>query len=71
MIRRVLKWGTLAGLIMLVAASAYFMYLYRQVRDHAERDEGECGERWKSDHGVAFSQGREPAQIAWSGVSVQ
>lgn len=44
MIRRVLKWGTLAGLIMLVAASAYFMYLYRQVRDHAVRDEARPAE---------------------------
>jgi len=43
-IRRVLKWGTLAGLIMLVAASAYFMYLYRQVRDHAVRDEARPAE---------------------------
>jgi uncharacterized SAM-binding protein YcdF (DUF218 family) len=43
-IARVLKLGTLAIVIMLVAASAYFLYLYRQVRDHAVRDEARPAE---------------------------
>jgi uncharacterized SAM-binding protein YcdF (DUF218 family) len=43
-IRRALKWGTLAIAIALVTASVYFMYLYRQVRDHAVRDEAQPAE---------------------------
>lgn len=39
MIRRVFKWGTLAGILLLIALSAYWTYLYRQIRDSAIRDE--------------------------------
>jgi uncharacterized SAM-binding protein YcdF (DUF218 family) len=36
---KVIKWGTLFGLVTLLAVLAYFAYLYRQIRDFAVRDE--------------------------------
>lgn len=41
MIRRAFKWGTLAGVILLIALSVYWTYLYRQIRDSAVRDEAQ------------------------------
>src|SRR5438477_9973546 len=41
MIPRVVKWGTLLGLIVLITISAYSAYLYRQIRDSAVRDEAQ------------------------------
>src|SRR5881397_3492836 len=41
MIPRVLKWGMLAGIIVLITISFYFAYLYRQIRDSAVRDEAQ------------------------------
>src|SRR5881397_3583760 len=41
MIPRVLKWGMLAGIIVLITISFYFAYLYRQIRDSAIRDEAQ------------------------------
>ena len=39
MIRRLFKWGSLAGLIFLLGVTIYGSYLYRQIRDSAVRDE--------------------------------
>lgn len=39
MIPRVFKWGTLAGIVVVVTISIYFTYLYREIRDFAVRDE--------------------------------
>lgn len=39
MIPRVFKWGTLLGIAAVLAMSAYGVYLYRQIRDYAVRDE--------------------------------
>src|SRR5262245_33691020 len=39
MIVRLIKWGTLLGLAVLVAFSMYFTYLYREIRHAAIRDE--------------------------------
>ena len=41
MIPRVVKWGTLLGIIVLITISLYFSYLYRQIRDSAVRDEAQ------------------------------
>jgi len=39
MIPRVFKWGTLIGILAVIAISVYGIYLYRQIRDSAARDE--------------------------------
>lgn len=39
MIRRAFKWGTLVGILLLIAVAAYWTYLYSQIRDSAIRDE--------------------------------
>lgn len=39
MIPRVFKWGTLAGLAVIVTILIYGTYLYGQIRDYAVRDE--------------------------------
>ena len=39
MIRRVFKWGTLFGLVTLIACCVYFVYIYGQIRECAVRDE--------------------------------
>ncbi len=44
MIARVIKWGTLVGLLALIAILIYFTYLYRQIRDFAGRDEARVAE---------------------------
>ena len=41
MIVRLLKWGTVLGLIAAIVVGIYFTYLYRQVRDSATRDEAQ------------------------------
>jgi uncharacterized SAM-binding protein YcdF (DUF218 family) len=41
---RIFKWALLAGLVALVGATVYGMYLYRQIRDHAVRDEARPAE---------------------------
>jgi uncharacterized SAM-binding protein YcdF (DUF218 family) len=38
-IGRVFKWGTAVGLVGLLALSMYFIYLYREIRDCAARDD--------------------------------
>jgi uncharacterized SAM-binding protein YcdF (DUF218 family) len=38
---RLIKLGVLFGLTALVGVSVYFSYLYRQIRDHAIRDEAQ------------------------------
>jgi len=38
-IGRVMKWGAAVGVIALIIVSMYFIYLYRQIRDFAARDE--------------------------------
>jgi uncharacterized SAM-binding protein YcdF (DUF218 family) len=43
-ILRLLKWGTSIGLVALITFSAYFTYLYRQIRDCAVRDEARPAE---------------------------
>src|SRR5207244_13051947 len=35
------KWGTLLGIAILIAISAYGAYLYRQIRDCAARDDAQ------------------------------
>ena len=39
MIVRVIKWGTVLSLIVLVSLLLYFSHVYRQIRDAAVRDE--------------------------------
>jgi uncharacterized SAM-binding protein YcdF (DUF218 family) len=39
MIPRVVKWGSLIGILVLIGLLAYWAYLYRQIRDWAVRDE--------------------------------
>jgi vancomycin permeability regulator SanA len=39
MMRRLLKWGVLAGLALLVAFLIYGVYMYGQIRDWAVRDD--------------------------------
>ena len=39
MIVRVVKWGTLIGVIILIALSSYGTYLYQKIRDSAAVDE--------------------------------
>jgi uncharacterized SAM-binding protein YcdF (DUF218 family) len=39
LIVRVIKWGTVLGLIAVLAIAAYCAYLYRQIRDFAVLDE--------------------------------
>lgn len=39
MIPRVVKWGSLIGILALISLLAYGTYLYRQIRDCAGRDE--------------------------------
>ena len=39
MIARLIKWGTMLSLLALLAVSAYFIYLYREIRQCAARDE--------------------------------
>src|SRR4029453_5336481 len=34
-----MKWGTVLGVVALIIVSMYFIYLYRQIRDFAARDE--------------------------------
>src|SRR5437660_7091075 len=41
MIPRVVKWGTLLGLGIIVAIAIYGIYLYSQIRDYAVRDEAQ------------------------------
>ena len=41
MIPRVVKWGTLLGVAVVVAIVIYGVYLYGQIRDHAVRDEAQ------------------------------
>jgi uncharacterized SAM-binding protein YcdF (DUF218 family) len=38
-IGKVMKWGTVLGVVALIIISIYFVYLYRQIRDLAARDE--------------------------------
>ena len=44
MMVRVIKWGTVLGLVALITIAIYFTYLYRQIRDFAERDEARPAE---------------------------
>jgi uncharacterized SAM-binding protein YcdF (DUF218 family) len=39
MIPRVVKWGTVIGILVLITLLAYWAYLYREIRDWAVRDE--------------------------------
>jgi uncharacterized SAM-binding protein YcdF (DUF218 family) len=41
MIPRLVKWGTVIGIVVLITISIYFAYLYRQIRDFAVRDEAQ------------------------------
>jgi uncharacterized SAM-binding protein YcdF (DUF218 family) len=41
MIRRLFKWGTLLGLLLVLAGVAYGAYLYGQIRNSAVRDEAQ------------------------------
>jgi uncharacterized SAM-binding protein YcdF (DUF218 family) len=41
MIPRLLKWGTVLGVIITVTITIYFVYLYGQIRDVAVRDEAQ------------------------------
>lgn len=41
MIPRLLKWGTLAGIAVLITISVYGIYLYGQIRDYAVREEAQ------------------------------
>jgi len=38
-IGKLMKWGTVLGVVALIIVSMYFIYLYRQIRDFAARDE--------------------------------
>ncbi len=38
-IPRILKWGMLLGIVLLLTLGTYWTYLYRQIRDSAIRDE--------------------------------
>src|SRR5262245_10060937 len=44
MIRRVIKWGTLLGVLALIALSIYFTYLYSQIRQAAIHDEARASD---------------------------
>ena len=44
MIVRIVKWATVLGIVLLIATSVYFAYLYRQIRDFAVRDEARPAE---------------------------
>ena len=39
MIPRILKWGTILGLALVLTLSIYWVYLYRQIRSQAGQDE--------------------------------
>src|SRR6267378_1867244 len=41
MIPRALKWGTLLAIAVFITISIYGIYLYRQIRDYAVRDEAQ------------------------------
>jgi len=41
---RLIKWGSLLGLSVLVAVSFYFLHLYRNIRDTAVRDEAQSAD---------------------------
>ena len=41
MMPRVFKWGTLIVLVLIMSLGIYWMYLYRQIRDSAVRDEAQ------------------------------
>jgi uncharacterized SAM-binding protein YcdF (DUF218 family) len=41
---RILKWATVAGFLILLAATGYGLYVYRQIRDYAMRDEARPAE---------------------------
>jgi len=38
---RIIKWGIVGGLLILLTALAYCTYVYRQIRDYAVRDEAQ------------------------------
>jgi uncharacterized SAM-binding protein YcdF (DUF218 family) len=44
MIPRLIKWGTVIGIVVLITISIYFAYLYRQIRDFAVRDEAQAAD---------------------------
>ena len=44
MIVRAIKWGSLVLAIILITIAAYWSYLYRQIRDHATRDEAQTAD---------------------------
>jgi uncharacterized SAM-binding protein YcdF (DUF218 family) len=44
MIPRFIKWGTLAGIAVLIALFSYGAYLYGQIRDYAIRDEARAAD---------------------------
>ena len=44
MIPRLLKWGILLGITVVVGTSIYAIYLYGQIRDYAVRDEAQKAE---------------------------
>jgi uncharacterized SAM-binding protein YcdF (DUF218 family) len=41
MMRRVLKWGVLLAVVLVIAISAYGVYVYREIRDSAVRDDAQ------------------------------
>jgi uncharacterized SAM-binding protein YcdF (DUF218 family) len=44
MIGRIIKWGAFVGIILVAGISVYGVYLYRQIRDVAGRDEAHPAE---------------------------
>jgi uncharacterized SAM-binding protein YcdF (DUF218 family) len=44
MIGRIIKWGAFVGIILVAGISVYGVYLYRQIRDVAVRDEAHPAE---------------------------
>jgi len=44
MIPRLIKWGILLGVALVVATSIYAIYLYGRIRDYAVRDEAQKAE---------------------------
>src|SRR5260370_21255263 len=44
MIPRVFKWGSLLGIALVITISIYGIYLYRQIRDYAVRDEAQAAD---------------------------
>lgn len=44
MIARILKWASVAAVLLSIAVGIYWVYLYRQIRDSAGRDEARAAD---------------------------